>query len=96
MTYNRETDKPVKFYVNTNTGDTIYGKGRFVVNGYIVRGEDGTYKLDDAKVKIDGDEIKIKDGDSKLKIDDDEMKFKKDDDYKAKSEGDSVKVKDDN
>ncbi len=94
MTYDRETDKPVDFYVNTNTGDTIYGRGRFVVNGYLIRTQDGTLKLDDSRVKVDGDEIKIKDGDTKLKIDGDEMKFKKEDEYKVKREGDSVKVKD--
>ena len=93
MTYNRETDKPVQFYVNTNTGDTVYGRGRYVVNGYIIRGEDGLFRLDDAKVEVDDDEIKIKGENGKLKIDDDEIKYK-DDDVKIKKEsGEPAKVK---
>src|SRR5690349_15406643 len=74
MTYNRETDKPVKFYVNTNTGDTVYGGGRYIVNGFVIRGDDGIYRLDDSKVMIDGDELKIIGENGKLKIEGDEMK----------------------
>jgi hypothetical protein len=93
MTYDRATDKPVQFYVNTNTGDTVYGRGRYVVNGYIIRGEDGLFRLDDAKVEVDDDEIKIKGENGKLKIDDDEIKYK-DDDVKLKKEnGEAEKVK---
>lgn len=93
VTYNRENDKPVEFYVNTNTGDTVYGKGRFIVNGYLIREEDGSYSLDDKKVEIDGDELKIKGENSKLKIDGDEMKYKEGD-YKVKRDGDELKIKD--
>ena len=93
MTYNRETDKPVQFYVNTNTGDTVYGRGRYVVNGYIIRGEDGMFRLDDAKVEVDDDEIKIKGENGKLKIDDDEIKYKDDDVKMKKESGEPVKVK---
>lgn len=93
MTYNTETKKPVEFYVNTNTGDTVYGKGRFIVNGYIVRTEDGSFKLNDAEVEIDGDELKIKGENGKLKIEDDEMKYKDGDEYKVKRDGDEVKIK---
>src|SRR5689334_18308024 len=57
-TYSASNDEPVDLYVNVATGDTIYGEGRFVVNNYIVKTEDGKYKLDNKKVKIDGDEIK--------------------------------------
>lgn len=93
MTYDRKTDQPVQFYVNTNTGDTVYGRGRYVVNGYIIRGEDGLFRLDDAKVEVDDDEIKIKGENGKLKIDDDEIKYK-DDDVKIKKEsGEPEKVK---
>ena len=84
MTYNRENDKPVKFYVNTNTGDTVYGKGRYIVNGYIIRGEDGTFRLNDAKVEMDGDELKVIGENGKLKVDDDEIKYKDGKDYKYK------------
>jgi hypothetical protein len=96
MTYNRETDKPVDLYINTNTGDTVYGKGRYVVNGYIVRGEDGVFRLDNSRVEMDGDELKIigQNG-SKLKVDDDEMKYKDGDEYKVKRDGDETKIKTD-
>lgn len=82
---------PVDFYVNTSTNDTLYRTG-MVVNHMLVE-EEGTWKLDETKVKIDGDEIKIKDGDSKVKVDGEESKFK-DGDYKKKVDGDDVKIKD--
>ncbi|HEY0679576.1 MAG TPA: hypothetical protein VGD17_14930 [Chitinophagaceae bacterium] len=90
---NRISNLPVDFYVNTVTGDTVYGRGRFIVNGFILRGEDGKWKFDENKVKIDGDELKIKDGDRKLKIDGDEMKIK-DGDRKIKSDKKEAKIKD--
>lgn len=91
---NRTTNAPVDFYINTSTSDTVYGRGRFVVNGLLLQGEDGKWKFDDSKVKIDGDELKIKDGKRKLKIDGDEIKIK-DKDGKIKSEGNEAKVKGD-
>jgi hypothetical protein len=94
MTYNRETNKPVDLYVNTS-GDTVYGKGRFVVNGYIIRGEDGIFRLDNSRVEMDGDELKIIGDNGKLKIDDGEMKFKDENGNKYKRDGDDVKVKKD-
>lgn len=91
-TYSETTNEPVDLYVNTATSDTIYGQGRYVVNGYIVKTADGTYKLDDRKIKIDGDEIKIKEGDKKFKMEDGEMKIK-DGDAKAKMDEDESKLK---
>ena len=82
---------PVDFYINTSTNDTLYRTG-MVVNNMLIE-EDGKWKLDETKVKIDGDEIKIKDGDSKLKIDGEDSK-EKDGDYKKKVDGDEVKIKD--
>lgn len=90
---NRTTGVPVQFYVNTTTGDTVFGRGRFVVNGLLLRGPDGLWKFNEEKVKIDGDELKIKDGDRKLKIDGDEMKIK-DGDKKIKSDNKEAKIKD--
>ena len=98
-TYSASTDEPVDLYVNVATGDTIYGPGRYVVNNYITKTNDGTYKLDDSKVKINGDEIKIKEGDKKLKIEDGEMKIKDGDDKlkvndsEAKMKTDEMKMK---
>lgn len=82
---------PVEFYVNTSTNDTLFRTG-MVVNNMLVE-EEGKWKLDETKVKIDGDEIKIKDGDSKVKVDGEESKVK-DGDYKKKVDGDDVKIKD--
>ena len=82
---------PVDFYINTSTNDTLFRTGQ-VVNNMLVE-EDGKWKLDETKVKVDGDEIKVKDGDSKLKIDGDESKMK-DGDYKKKVDGDETKIKD--
>jgi len=91
-TLNKKTGTPVEFYINTSTNDTVFGRGRFIVNGYVIKGDDGIWKLNDGKVKVDGDELKVKVGDQKLKIDGDEIKFKGDG-IKAKSEGGDVKVK---
>lgn len=90
---NRTSNSPVDFYINTTTGDTVYGKGRFVVNGLLLQGDDGKWKFDESKVKIDGDELKIKDGNRKLKIDGDEIKVKEPG-RKIKSEGNETKIKD--
>jgi hypothetical protein len=75
-TYTSMTNEPVDFYVDMSTGDTIYGRGRYVVNNYIMRSDDGMYKLDASKIKIDKDEIKIKDGNKKFKMDRSHMKMK--------------------
>jgi len=86
---NSETHEPVYLYVDTKTNDTIYGATGKVINGYVVKTEDGKYKYEgddeykikdgDYKKKVDGDEVKIKDGDTKVKIEDGERKVKKDD-----------------
>ena len=86
---NAETHKPVYIYVDTKTHDTIYGASGKVINGYIVKTNEGEYKYDDGgdenkikdddyKKKVDGDEIKIKDGDTKIKIEDGVKKVKND------------------
>jgi hypothetical protein len=87
-----ETKKPVYIYVDTEKNDTIYGSTGKVINGKVMKKEDGTFaytgeyefKAPDGDLKVevekDGD-IKIKDGDSKIKIDGEtgERKTKKDD-----------------
>ena len=55
ITYTRD-NTPVEFYINTSTGDTVYGRGRFVVNNLLVRSGDGKYTLDETKIKRNGDE----------------------------------------
>jgi hypothetical protein len=104
-TYSTVTNEPVDWYVNTTTGDTIYGRGRYVVNNYIIRTTEGMYKLDESKVKMDKDDWKIKEGDKKFKMDKGEMKIKgedkkmkdkmKKDDMKMKSDDKETKIKND-
>lgn len=84
--------EPVAFYVNTSSMDTFYGKGVNVNNAIIHNGND--WEVDEAKVKIDGDEIKIKHADgSKTKIEGDEIKVKNADGSKTKMDGDETKIK---
>ena len=82
---------PVEFYVNPSTNDTLYRTGA-VVNNMLVQ-EDGKWKLDETKVKAEGDKLKIKDDSSKVKINGDKSK-EKEGDYKKKVNGDQVKIKD--
>ena len=103
-----ETGEPVLLYVNTRTNDTIYGPTGRVVNGDLkYRKAEGVYVYDDGerKIKIDGDEFKMKDGDSKVKrdLDGDEYKYKDGDvtikrdrdDYKVEGKGYTKKVDED-
>lgn len=95
---NLATNEPLEFYVDANTLDTFYGKTGTVVNNAIWRTEEGKYKLDDNKVKWDGDDLKIKYADgSKLKTDEDgDRKFKSENgDLKIKQKDGEVKVKKD-
>lgn len=76
-----DNGKPVEIYVDTETNDTIYGISGKVINGDVVKLDNGKYKYDDGeykikdddadyKMKVDDDgDIKIKDGDTKTKID---------------------------
>lgn len=81
---------PVEFYINT-TGDTLFQTG-VVVNNALVK-TDGKWTLDEAKIKRDGNDIKIKYADgSKVKTDDEDLKIKTEQ-GKIKVEEDTVKVK---
>ena len=108
-TYSSVTNEPVEFYVDVNSGDTVYGRGRYVVNNYIVRSADGMYKLDAGKIKMDKDDLKLKDGSKKFKMDNSHMKMKgwegkmkgdstsgkmKGNDMKKKTDKDGMKIKD--
>ena len=55
----RETQLPVEFYYDPISLDTMYQSG-MVVNNLLIREGEGKYQLDDAKIKIEGDEMKIK------------------------------------
>lgn len=82
-------------YVNNETKDTIYGATGEVINGHVIKLEDGKYKYDDLKIKLDEDgDFKIKDGDYKRKVDADGDTKVKDGDSKRKVDGETGKVKD--
>jgi hypothetical protein len=91
-TYSMVTNEPVDYYVNLATGDTVYGRGRYIVNNYLVRSADGMYNLDDKRIKMDKNDIKMKDGTMKLKMDKGKMKMK-DADGKWKMDKDNSKMK---
>ncbi len=76
----KTTKEPVYIYVDTQKGDTIYGKTGVVINGHIVKSGEIYYYDDDLKEDqtVQGD-IKIKTEDKKIKIEDGERKEKRDD-----------------
>ena len=91
-TYSIITNEPIDYYVNIATGDTVYGRGRYIVNNYLVRTPEGMYRLDDKRIKMDKNDIKMKDGNMKLKMDKGKMKTK-DADGKMKMDKDDSKMK---
>jgi hypothetical protein len=93
-TYSIVTNEPVDYYVNIGTGDTVYGRGRYIINNYLVRSTDGMYRLDDKRIKMDKDDIKMKDGNVKFKMDKGKMKTK-DGDGKMKTDKNDTKIKTD-
>jgi hypothetical protein len=77
---NAEDKKPVRFYVDTKTNDTLDGRTGKVVNGELVKSDEGEYEYisvrealasdEDYKMKVEKDgDVKIKSGDKKIKID---------------------------
>jgi hypothetical protein len=91
----RNNNDYVTLYVDPVTADTFYGEG-YVVNNMVVKVPDGKYKLDEGKVKIEGNKLKYKEGSykGKVKVTDDAVKTKEGHhNTKVKVSGDSVKVK---
>jgi hypothetical protein len=92
QTVNRVNNAPIEFYI-LNSTDTIHGATGLVVNGLLLRAADGKYQLDDARVKVDGDEMKIKYADGrKVKWENGKIKIKEWG-TKAKAKGDKEKMK---
>lgn len=89
---NKKTGAPVELYVNTSTNDTVFGRGRFIVNNYVIKGADGKWKLNEEKVTLNGNEIKVKTGGKELRIDGDEARGKAKG-VKGKAGDDDVKEK---
>lgn len=100
---NTATNKPVAFYVDTKTNDTINGKTGKVVNGHIRRQSDGVYVYDtdvDIHEEHEGDysakrdkEYKVKEGDYKKEVEKDGDITIKDGDKKIKIDGETGKRK---
>ena len=86
VTINRATSQPVDFYVVNNT-DTVHGVTGLVVNGMILKEKDNKYKLDNSKVKWEGDELKIKETNGrKVKWEKGKLQIK---DWKGKEKSDN-------
>ena len=77
---NAEDKRPVRFYIDTKTKDTLDGRTGKVVNGELVKVTDGDYEYitvreilaadDDYKIKVEKDgDVKIKTDNKKIKID---------------------------
>lgn len=96
---NAETGKPVLLYTDQDHRDTFYGLTGKKVNGRLQQVDKGVYVYNDGdrKVKIDGDEYKIKDVNSKEKWDADGNEYKyKEGDVKVKIDTDDYKQKGEN
>ena len=74
-----QTKRPVRFYVDAKTKDTVDGRTGRIVNGELVKVDDGDYEYisvreslaedDQYKKKVEEHgEVKIKNGDHKVKI----------------------------
>lgn len=55
MMYDRNTNKPVDFFLN-GKGDTVSSRGFYIVNNYLIRDND-TYRLDTSKVSMKGQQM---------------------------------------
>ena len=81
-----ETRQPVYIYVNRKTKDTLYGATGEVINGQVVKTENGSYKYGNLTIKEDEDgDFKVKDGDYKRKRDEDGEEKSKDNGGKRKT-----------
>jgi hypothetical protein len=83
---------PIEFYFDPTTHDTIYQTG-MIVNHQLIKSPQGTWSLsEDAKVKMNGDKMKMENDTTKIKVKDDKTKIKQGD-SKTKIEGGEVKTK---
>ena len=92
ITLNTVSNTPVEFYILNNV-DTVHGETGLIVNGMLLKLADGSYDLDSARIKVDGDEIKLKYADGrKVKWENGKLKIKEWG-TKAKSKEDKEKLK---
>lgn len=59
MVYNTTTQRPLYLYINTQTGDTLYGRTGEVVNGRIWRDDNGKFRVDDGSFIFDNGEYRL-------------------------------------
>src|SRR5678815_4875989 len=86
-----ETRQPVYIYVNRKTKDTLYGATGEVINGQVVRTDNGSYKYGNLTIKEDEDgDFKVKDGDYKRKRDENGEEKSKDNEGKRKTNEDAT------
>jgi hypothetical protein len=105
---NRTTNQPVEYYVIHYTdpskkADTVHGITGLIVNGLVWKNDAGNWQMNNARLKWDGNELKIKDRygrvikweKGELKIKDWNSKFKNDKgDAKYIEEWEIIKWKD--
>lgn len=89
--YVDESGSPVDFYVDVNSRDTFWGTNGQNVNNALIH-ENNTWRVDETRIKVDEDDVKMEDGNTKTKMEGDEYKSKSGD-TKIKSEGDETKIK---
>ncbi len=59
-TVNPSNAREIYFFINPETGDTIYGRGGYVVNGFVIRGNDNKYHLNPKLVVDENGQLKIR------------------------------------
>ncbi len=68
MVVNKETGRPVDFFVNSTTGDTVAAQGGYIVNNFLML-QDSTYKIDESRVTLREKKMWDVQGNKELMID---------------------------
>lgn len=66
--YDLDSNQPVDFFINSG-GDTVSSRGFYVVNNYLMRGDDQKYSLDTTKVQMRGKKMWGVERDRELEMD---------------------------
>jgi hypothetical protein len=59
-TLNLSNAREIYFFINPETGDTIYGRGGYIVNGLVMRGNDNRYHLNPKLVVVENGQLKTR------------------------------------
>ncbi len=91
---NVATGEPVELYVDTKSGDTMYGRTGKVVNGSISRNDGKTwiYVNPDDNDNDEGRKVKSEDGETKIKDGDYKKEVEKDGDITIKDGNTKIKI----